>query len=134
MERGKVSSYFIWKKSNEKKPSSTGHSAAKNLFQTDDVLSINNFVSHLKSLPHYSNVYVDLPNTSIKSPRSKAKWLLPYLSGLSSSQKDLFEEQKPLAPHIGKLRAIKSPAEQTVMRAAADISAHAHTKVSFYYF
>ncbi len=118
----------------KRKPSSTGHSAAKNLFQTDDVLSIDNLVSHLKSLPHYSNVYVDLPNTSIKSPRPKTKWLLTYLSGLSSLQKDLFEEQKPLAPHIGKLRAIKSPAEQAVMRAAADIGAHAHTKVSYYYF
>lgn len=45
------------------------------------------------------------------------------LDALSSSKR------RPLAPVIGRLRAIKSPAEQAVMRAAADISSYAHMKV-----
>lgn len=36
---------------------------------------------------------------------------------------------KPLAPEVGRLRAIKSWWEQGVMRAAADISGRAHAKV-----
>lgn len=37
---------------------------------------------------------------------------------------------KPLAPEVAQLRAIKSEAEQHIMRSAADISGHAHAKVS----
>lgn len=38
--------------------------------------------------------------------------------------------RKPLAPVVAKLRSIKSPAEQAVMRAAADISGTAFAKVN----
>jgi hypothetical protein len=38
--------------------------------------------------------------------------------------------RQPLAPQLAKWRAIKSKAEQEVMRHAADISARAHTKVN----
>lgn len=40
--------------------------------------------------------------------------------------------RKPLAPEVARLRAIKSEAEQEVMRAAADISGRSHAKVSRY--
>ena len=45
------------------------------------------------------------------------------LESLSSSKR------KPLAPEVGRLRAVKSKWEQAVMRQAADISARAHNKV-----
>jgi Xaa-Pro aminopeptidase len=38
--------------------------------------------------------------------------------------------RKPLAPVVAKLRSIKSPAEQAVMRAAAGISGTAFAKVN----
>ena len=46
--------------------------------------------------------------------------LLDSLSGLG---------RRALAPEVGRLRAVKSKAEQAVMRQAADISARAHNKV-----
>ena len=46
------------------------------------------------------------------------------MEALSSSRR------KPLAPVVAKLRSIKSPAEQAVMRAAADISGTAFAKVN----
>ncbi|KAF9551563.1 hypothetical protein CPC08DRAFT_715038 [Agrocybe pediades] len=117
----------------------TSLSAAKEIFQADDTLPIENFGSHVKSLlSSASLVYVDLPNpapwnpkTSYKKPRS----LLKYLSGSSSTeQEDVVDSisgsmRRPLAPQMGKLRSIKSKAEQRVMRQAADISGRAHAKV-----
>lgn len=60
---------------------------------------------------------------------------LQYLSRSSQEHDTLLEslsgqKRRPLAPEVGRLRAIKSEAEQKVMRAAADISSHAHTKVT----
>ena len=40
---------------------------------------------------------------------------------------------KPLASEVARLRAIKSEAEQHIMRTAADISGNAHAKVAFSY-
>ena len=115
----------------------TGLSAAKDIFSADDTLSIDLFGSHLKSLlPCFSNVYVDLPPTSTKSwYRKRPRSMLDFLSGSFPTEPDELmnaistSAQRPLAPHLAKWRAIKSKAEQMVMRHAADISARAHTKV-----
>jgi intermediate cleaving peptidase 55 len=58
--------------------------------------------------------------------------MLNFLSG-SSTERDVIMDssaRQPLAPQLAKWRAIKSKAEQEVMRHAADISARAHTKVN----
>jgi len=115
---------------------STSLSAAKDIFQADDTLSIDKFGSHLKSLLSTASlVYVDLPNPPPKTTRKKPRSLLKYLSGPSpTEQDDIIDSisgsmRRPLAPQIGKLRSIKSKAEQQVMRQAADISGRAHAKV-----
>lgn len=115
----------------------TGLSAAKDIFNADDTLSIDLFGSHLKSLlPYFSNVYVDLPLTSTESSfRKRPRSMLNFLSGSSPTERDVImgsisSSARPLAPQLAKWRAIKSKAEQKVMRHAADISAHAHTKVN----
>lgn len=100
----------------------TGLSAAKDIFNADDTLSIELFGSHLKSL-YFSNAYVDLPLTSNVLSRSSPTKRNVIMDSISSSAR------RPLAPQLAKWRAIKSKAEQEVMRRAADISAHAHTKV-----
>ncbi|KAF9480840.1 peptidase M24 [Pholiota conissans] len=113
----------------------TSLAAAKEIFHADETYSINTFSSQVKSLlPHASNVYVDLPALSTKSTRKKPKSFLKYLAGPSSSDSDdLLDSisssiRRPLAAQMGKLRAIKSKAEQAVMRSAADISGRAHAK------
>jgi len=113
--------------------SSTSHSSVKEMYHADDALSLSTFSSHLKHLlPRFTNIYIDPP---ILSSRRKATWLFNYLANSLPSDKDDVADilsssnTKPIAPHLGKLRLIKSPAEQAVMRAAADISARAHTKV-----
>ena len=111
---------------------STSHSSVKEIFHADDALSLSTFSTHLKSLlSHFTNIYMDPP---VRSSRRSASWLFNYLtSSLLSDKEDLADvlstsSSKPIAPHLGKLRSIKSSAEQTVMRAAADISANAHTE------
>lgn len=117
----------------------TSFNDALNIFKADDAQSVQSFPSQLKSLASlYSNIYIDIPNPlSKRSPRT-AKSLLRYLSppvqpkseyetvveSLSASRRH------DLAPHIAKLRAIKSEREQQVMRAAADISGRALAKVN----
>lgn len=48
------------------------------------------------------------------------------VEGISSSKR------KPLAPEIGRLRAVKSMDEQRIMKKASDISGRAHAKVWFF--
>ncbi|KAJ3505687.1 hypothetical protein NLJ89_g7287 [Agrocybe chaxingu] len=124
----------------------TSLSSAKNLFHADETMPISSFASHLKAiLPTSSHVYVDLPNPTFWSSRQKGKGLLNYLTGSVSSLNPMGgvdkEEvmkylsgsaQRPLAPQVGKLRVLKSKAEQEVMKAAADISAKAHTKTMLF--
>ncbi|PPQ68846.1 hypothetical protein CVT26_001680 [Gymnopilus dilepis] len=114
---------------------STSLSSAKEIFNADDTMLIDNFGSHLKSLlPKYHHVFVDLPNPLPKGSRNKPKSLLKYLAGPSATEHDGVIDsiscsmRRPLSPEIGKLRSIKSTAEQTVMRQAAEISAQAHAK------
>jgi intermediate cleaving peptidase 55 len=112
---------------------STSHSSVKEIFNADDALSLSTFSSHLRSLlSHFTNIYIDAP---IHSSRRKATWLFNYLTNsLLSDRDDLADVLSsshclPIPPYLGELRSIKSLAEQAVMRAAADISARAHTKV-----
>jgi intermediate cleaving peptidase 55 len=129
------------------RPTSTRTSIedAASIFRADDVRHISFFSSHLKSLlPSFSHVFVDEPDTQRYSrlPRRSsaaiAKSILKHLS--SSSEPDASgceyilstisgSKRKPLAPEIARLRVIKSPAEQKVMRAAGDISGRALAKV-----
>ncbi|PPQ81078.1 hypothetical protein CVT25_014541 [Psilocybe cyanescens] len=113
----------------------TSLSAAKDVFHADDTMFIDRFGSYLKSLlPTSSYVYVDLPNVTHNTTRKKSKSLLKYLTGPSAREhEDIIDSlsgsmRRPLASQLGKLRSIKSKAEQQVMRAAADISSRAHTK------
>lgn len=86
-------------------------------------------------VPHASQVYVDVPANSIKSMRRKSLSFLQRLSqAVASDNDELIDSisnslRRPLAPQLGKLRSIKSKAEQRVMKAAADISGRAHAKV-----
>ncbi|KAJ3783587.1 peptidase M24 [Lentinula aff. detonsa] len=113
---------------------STTFSDARKIFQVDDARHIDDLLAHLRSvIPRYSNVYFDLPpSRTRRSTKGTTKSLLKYLSGRSES--DVVIESlgkarpKPLAPEIGRLRAIKSPSEQNLMKSAADISGRAHAK------
>lgn len=115
---------------------------AKTIFNADETYSISNFGSYVKTLlPSLDRVYVDLPGPASKpSARSakKTNLFLKYLSGYFGSGGAGSETlegisaslQEPLTPVLGKMRAVKSVAEQRVMRQAADISSKAHAKVS----
>ncbi|KAG5639346.1 hypothetical protein H0H81_004067 [Sphagnurus paluster] len=84
----------------------------------------------------YNHVYVDVPPTHTRrGPRATSKSVLKYLAPPSEARSDydvivdsLTTKRKPLAPEVARLRAIKSAAEQRVMRTAADISGRAHAK------
>ena len=114
---------------------STTFGDARKIFQADDARHIDDFPSHLRSvIPQYSNVYFDLPPSRTRRPMKTTKSLLKFLNG--GSESDLVLDTlgkarpKPLSSEIGRLRAFKSPSEQKLMRAAADISGRAHAKVS----
>lgn len=108
---------------------------AKAHFAFDESLPFHTLPRTLRSLlPAHDNIYVDIFNPS--SRRSSPRSILKYLSSSEPrSEYDTIMEalnssrRKPLAPVVAKLRSIKSPAEQAVMRAAADISGIAFAKV-----
>lgn len=111
---------------------------AQFIFKADDAMSIRSFPSQLKSVASlYSNVYIDLPNASLKRSPRTIKSLLRYLSHSMQprsefeSDVETFSNSKrwPLAPLVAKLRSIKSEHEQQAMRATADISGNAFAKV-----
>ena len=113
------------------------HEAAA-IFRADDAQSIDNFSSYLKSAtPMHSCVYVDTPPTHTRrGPQATSKSILKYLSPPVKARSDydviidsLSKKRRPLTPELARLRAIKSLAEQRVMRTAADISGRAHAKV-----
>lgn len=119
-------------------PSRTGLVDAANIFRADNALSIDQFSAHLKSaLAVHSHVYVDTPSTHTRrGPRAATKSVLKYLAPSGNPRSDydvivdsLTAKRKPLAPQVAKLRAIKSTAEQNVMRMASDISGRAHKNV-----
>jgi len=116
---------------------STTFADAKAHFAFDESLPFHTLPRTLRSLlPAYDNIYVDILNPSSRrsSPRSILKYLSP--SSEPRSEYDIIMEalnssrRRPLAPMVAKLRSIKSPAEQAVMRAAAGISGTAFAKVN----
>ncbi|KAH9853384.1 peptidase M24, structural domain-containing protein [Lenzites betulinus] len=107
-------------------------------FGADEAEPLLAFPTALKSLaPLASKIYLDIPTTYKRaraySPRSLLKCLAPS-GGESRGEYDSLvdslssSKRRPLSPEIGRLRSIKSKAEQAVMRQAADISARAHNK------
>ena len=119
--------------------SSTSFDDAASIFRANTALPITHFPSHLKSLTSlFENIYLDVPPSAIpRCSRSRPKSIYKYLNNTTSARSDynaLVEalnanKRKPLAPEVGKLRAIKSTFEQSVMKSAADISGMAHAKV-----
>ncbi|KAG6889042.1 hypothetical protein C0995_004325 [Termitomyces sp. Mi166 len=112
---------------------SVPHAAA--IFRADEVQPIDAFPFHLESaIAKHSQVYADTTLTHMRRvaratgksiAKHSVKTHLDYdaiVDSLSS------KKRRPFAPEIARLRGIKSPAEQRVMRAAADISGHAHAK------
>jgi len=108
---------------------------AKTHFAFDESLPFHTLPRTLRSLlPSFDSIYVDILNPSSRrsSPRSILKYLSP--STEPRSECDTIgalnsPRRKALAPVVAKLRSIKSPAEQAVMRAAAGISGTAFAKV-----
>ncbi|EJD00812.1 peptidase M24 [Fomitiporia mediterranea MF3/22] len=105
------------------------------IFGADDVLSIDDFPSYLKSMSScYPYVYADSANSSKRGRQQKS--ILNYLSSPSGSRNEYdgiinalsSSKRKNLAEGLGKMRAIKSEAEQRVMKEAAQISGRAHAK------
>ena len=117
-------------------PPRTPFTDAKAQFAFDDSLPFHTLPRTLRSLlPSFENIYVDIlnPTSRRSSPRSILKYLSP--SPEPRSECDTIgalnsPRRKPLAPVVAKLRSIKSPAEQVVMRAAAGISGTAFAKVN----
>ncbi|KAJ8514895.1 hypothetical protein ONZ45_g7632 [Pleurotus djamor] len=114
----------------------TFHDAA-NLFRADSADPIALFPTTLKSLlPRSENIYLDIPLSTYPSRRTTHKSLLRFLSSSISGRTEYeaiidalsSSRRHPLAPQVARLRAIKSPAEQKIMREAADISGRAHAK------
>ncbi|OCB90214.1 peptidase M24 [Sanghuangporus baumii] len=113
----------------------TDFETAASVFGADDVQPIDEFPSVLKSLSgYYSYVYADSTNSSKRGRQTKS--ILRYLTSPSSSRNEYdgiidalpSAKRKSLAAELAAMRAIKSEAEQRVMREAADISGRAHAK------
>ncbi|KAA1465904.1 peptidase M24 [Dentipellis sp. KUC8613] len=112
------------------------------LFRADEARSIDDLPLDLKNhLSKAPQVYVDLPSSRRERVgRPSAKSLLKYLVGSGAAKgphESILEglsanKRKPLAPLVGKLRSVKSKAEQAVMKSAADISGTAHAKTMRY--
>lgn len=110
------------------------------IFGADEGRPIESFAEELKQLVSSSSqVYVDLPPSTSRRHAHGMKSFLKFLASSSSAKADYESvmeglsatKRKPLAPIVGKMRAIKSKFEQGVLKAAADISSKGHTKVSF---
>jgi intermediate cleaving peptidase 55 len=117
--------------------SRTSLADAATIFGADATERIASFASVLKSaLSKSSYIYIDLPQKDTQSTRqTTTKSLLRYLSGPTRSDIDDTAvnvsglKRKSLASELAPLRAIKSPAEQNLMREAGSVSGRAHAKV-----
>ena len=128
-------------------------------FKADDAQPITAFPSVLKSLASaYSSVFLDVPESATGTRRGRGlshkallkvhlsltftlsptytslQFLSPGLGTPKSEYNSVVDsisssKLRALAPEVAKLRAVKSSAEQRIMRAAADISGLAHAKV-----
>jgi hypothetical protein len=147
--RGQVRLHHVyWTHTQTLSVRSTSFELVQEHCASDDAQPSSSFFATLKAtLDRAEHVYVDLPEGASSSrrksafdlfgPAEKSKRMLDYISGRKANKTEydkLVEsltapKRRPLAPEVGVLRAVKSVHEQKVMRAAAEISAKAHTKV-----
>ena len=108
---------------------------AAQIFGADEARPIEDLPLVLKTLSAgYSHVYAD----NFSSRRGRQRSLMRYLTAHSTSRLEYNSvidsisntKCRNLAAEVGKLRCIKSKAEQRLMRLAADASGLAHAKVS----
>ena len=103
----------------------------------------SHFHSHLKSiLPLYHHYYLS-PSPAAYSRRTRRSrslidYISPSASGTSLGLQEVYDtlveglssnKVRDLGREMGRWRVLKSAHEQAVMRKAADLSGHAHTKV-----
>ncbi|KZT13168.1 uncharacterized protein LAESUDRAFT_690390 [Laetiporus sulphureus 93-53] len=108
-----------------------------NMFGLDEAKDVQQLPGVLtKLLSDAEHVYVDMPARNNRHRTQGLRSLFKYMGSAFTSQKGSMQDSvldslgalkpRPLAPEVGRLRSIKSTAEQQVMRAAADVSARAH--------
>ncbi|EJD54152.1 Creatinase/aminopeptidase [Auricularia subglabra TFB-10046 SS5] len=106
----------------------TGLDAAVSILNADQVFEYDRFLDHFHSLVKDDHVvFVD------SDLRDVPHWVKGR--NVDSSLSEFFgsrKKRRSLRAELGRYRAIKSPAEQAIMRQAADITADAHTKTMCY--
>ncbi|KAI5116860.1 hypothetical protein M0805_009170 [Coniferiporia weirii] len=113
----------------------TDFSTAAAVFGVDEVRFIDEFPTVLRDISsRYAYVYADGASTSRRVRQQKS--LLRYLTSPSSARTEYegiidalpSSKRRSLAAELGKMRSVKSKAEQQVMLQAAQISGRAHAK------
>jgi intermediate cleaving peptidase 55 len=126
--RGKDPARELWEGSR------TSFNTAASVFSVDDVQPIEKLPETLESLAsHYDHIYTDGAGK-----RRSQKSILKFLSSPTAARSELEgvidtlpgSKRRSLVAEVGKLRVVKSEAEQRAMRQAAEISGCAHAKVS----
>ena len=112
----------------------TDFEAAASVFGVDEVKSIDQLPSSMKALiSNHTYVYADSSSSSRRSRHRNMLQLLSNPADQSDYEKIIGSlpqtRRRNLAPEVGKMRSIKSEAEQLIMRQAAKISGRAHAKV-----
>ena len=127
--RGKDPARELWEGSR------TSFETAASIFGADEVLPTERLPDVLKSLSsQYDHIYTD----GGKKGRQQKSLLRMFSSPTTAGRGDLdvvadilpSSKRRALAPEVGKLRVVKSEAEQRIMGQAAQISGRAHAKVS----
>ncbi|PAV20579.1 peptidase M24 [Pyrrhoderma noxium] len=113
--------------------SRTDFEAAASVFGVDEVKSIDQLPSSMKALiSNHTYVYADSSSSSRRSRHRNMLQLLSNPADQSDYEKIIGSlpqtRRRSLAPEVGKMRSIKSEAEQLIMRQAAKISGRAHAK------
>ena len=84
-------------------------------------------------ISNHTYVYADSSSSSRRSRHRNMLQLLSNPADQSDYEKIIGSlpqtRRRSLAPEVGKMRSIKSEAEQLIMRQAAKISGRAHAKV-----
>ncbi|KZV93997.1 Creatinase/aminopeptidase [Exidia glandulosa HHB12029] len=115
----------------------TGLDAAAGLLGADEVYDYKRFVPELQRVLNTSAAvtYVESEGNRttsagvphyVQRTRDPDPWLLEFFTSPRTPRR------RDLKRELAKLRTVKSPAEQEVMRAAAEITARAHTKTMCY--
>ncbi|KZV79651.1 Creatinase/aminopeptidase [Exidia glandulosa HHB12029] len=115
----------------------TGLDAAADFLGADEVYDYKRFVPELQRVLNTSAAvtYVESEGNRttnagvphyVQRARDPDPWLLEFFTSPRTPRR------RDLKRELAKLRVVKSPAEQEVMRAAADITARAHTKTMCY--